>query len=202
VPETSALRVRADQSPMPRTPAESAVEADLRIQERHKVIQLQLISRNGKSERLAAEIAKFLGREAPLTPLAGAERDGLSIFATGPREYWVLADGDLAAKAMIALQEAVTESASVFNQSDSRHVFMLSGRHVLDVLAKGSPLDLCAQAFPRPGAAHSVIVHIPVLIVRCLEPDACEVLVPRSYAASFVAWLKEAALEQRPTVRG
>ena len=151
MPETSALRVRADQSPMPRTPAESAVEADLRIQERHKVIQLQLISRNGKSERLAAEIAKFLGREAPLTPLAGAERDGLSIFATGPREYWVLADGDLAAKAMIALQEAVTESASVFNQSDSRHVFMLSGRHVLDVLAKGSPLDLCAQHFPGRG---------------------------------------------------
>lgn len=201
MPETSASHIRADQSPMPRTPPESTGEEGLRIQEQRKVIQLQLISRNSKSEQLAAEIVKFLGRETPLAPLAGAERDSLSIFATGPREYWVLADGDLAAKAAIALQEAVAESASVFDQSDSRHVFLLSGRHVLDVLAKGSPLDLRAQAFPRPGAAHSVIAHMPVLIVQRLEPDACEVLVLRSYAASFATWLREAAFEQRPAVR-
>ena len=87
----------------------------------------------------------------------------------------------------------MAESASVFDQTDGRRGFVLSGRHALDVLAKAAALDLRSQTFPTLGAAHSMIAHIPALIVQ--RPDAYEILVPRSYASSFVAWLEEAAME-------
>jgi sarcosine oxidase subunit gamma len=184
-----------EQSPIPRVSAASADEAGVHVQEQHDVIRLQLISRNGKSEQLAVEVAKFLRRNSPLAALEGAERDGVSIFATAPLEYWVFAEKRLSNEAVAALERSVAESASVFDQSDSRRAFLISGRNVLDVLAKAVPIDLRSQAFPTPGATHSMIAHIPALIARRPESATYEILIPRSYASSFVAWLEEAAME-------
>jgi len=195
VPEPSVKRTPIDRSSTLRAFATSRDEAGVRVREQHDAIRLQLISRNGRSEQLATEVAKFLKRNSLLAPLEGGVLNGLSIFATGPLEYWVLADRGLATEAATVFQESVAESASVFDQSESRRTFLLSGRHVLDVLAKAVPIDLRSQAFPAPGAAHSMIAHIPVLIVRRPEPATCEILVPRSYASSFVEWLEEAAME-------
>lgn len=207
MPEPAAKRTPTDRTSIPRVPATSQDEAGVRVREQQDAIRLQLISRSGRYEQLASEIAKFMKRESQLSPTEGAERDGLSIFATGPLEFWLLANGGSAA-AVTALQACVAESASTFDQSDSRLTFVLSGRHALDVLAKATTLDLGSRTFPTPGAAHSMIAHIPALIVQ--RPDAYEILVPRSYASSFVAWLEEAAMEygyaaaasQRPSEAG
>ena len=154
MPEPAAKRSPIHRASIPRVPATSQDEAGVRVREQQGAIRLQLIARSGRYEQLATEIAKFMGRESRLAPMEGAERDGLSIFATGPLEFWVLADGGFAADAVTALQACVAESASVFDQTDGRRGFVLSGRHALDVLAKAASLDLRSQKFTTLGAAH------------------------------------------------
>jgi heterotetrameric sarcosine oxidase gamma subunit len=193
--DTAVKRTLGEPSLMPGSHKRSPNETGFLVQEQHDVVQLLLIARSGRVEELAATIAKFLERRTSLAPLEGAQRDGFHVFATGPVEYWVLADTPAAKECAGSLRELVAETASVFDQSESRRIFLLSGEHVSDVLGKGTPLDLRSPAFRGLAAAHSKIAEIPVLIVRRPDLDAYAVLVPRSYATSFVAWLKEAVRE-------
>ena len=167
----------------------------LSIQERRDVVQLQLIARNNRVAQAAEALAEFLGQQTALQPLEGAAKNGLSIFATGPREYWILAEGISAAQATTDVINITGQSASIFDQSDARIVIRLAGLNALNVLAKGTALDLGEDAFPQPGAAHTALNHIPAIIARHSVPSCFDVAIPRSYAASFMTWLRDAARE-------
>lgn len=164
------------------------------IRELRDVAQLQVIARKGHDAVLASRIAKHLGRKSPLRPLEGASANGLFVAATGPGEFWVLAEGRAARRAMKAVVGIVGDSASVFDQSHGRSVVRLEGAKAVEVLAKGTPLDLREPEFPPLGAAHTMIAHIPALIARRRE-NAFNLSVARSYAGSFSAWLRETGQE-------
>ena len=165
------------------------------ISEPRAVAQIQVISRKGKAAEAARSISTFLGRKDVLAPSEGAERNNLLICATGPLEHWVFAEGRGPSDAMNELHGIAGASASLFDQSAGRCVIRLAGSHAADVLAKGTSLDLQSEALRAPGASHSVIEHIPALVVRRGDPACYDISVPRSYAGSFIAWLGEAALE-------
>ena len=167
----------------------------LTIKERQNIIQLQLIARNNMSTRLSGLVTDFLDRERALSPMEGAKKKDLFVCATGPREYWILARKPDVIDALTQLQKIVEQAASVFDQGEGRFVIELTGRNVLDVLAKGTALDMQASGFPRQGATHTVIEHIPTLLVWRRDPSRYVLCVPRSYARSFMTWLCEASAE-------
>ncbi|MDA7947051.1 MAG: hypothetical protein MPJ78_06200 [Hyphomicrobiaceae bacterium] len=164
----------------------------VRIEELEDALQLQLFARNGKSGELARVVARFLKRKKPLAPLESAEQGGIFICAVGPREYWVLARGRSSAKNLGALEKVVKDHASVFEQTDGRFVIRLSGPRAADVLARGTSLDLHDPERPDAWGSHTLIEHIPALVLRHMHKSAAvyNVSVPRSYAGSFVAWLR------------
>jgi len=167
--------------------------SDISIHERPGVTQLQLVARNGKTAELAANISRFLARKTALAPSEGAANKGLFICATGPREYWVFTQTQNPSEAIEVLSKIIGSSASLFDQSQGKYVVRLAGKHVSGILAKGTALDLHRDAFPALGASHTVIEHIPALVAR--YADYHEISVPRSYANSFITWLREAARE-------
>ena len=165
---------------------------DVRIEEWEDAVQLQLFARNGKSGMLAKDVARFLKRKKPLEPLEGRERGGVFVCAVGPRECWVLARGYSGSKALADLEKAVDSHASVFDQTAGRFVIRLSGPRAVDVLARGTAIDLRDPAMPEAWGSHTFIEHMPALVLRRTRDGAAvyDVSVPRSYAGSFAAWLR------------
>ncbi len=163
-----------------------------RVEELAHVTQRQVFARNGQAEALAKMIARFLKQKKPLGPLQGAALGDLFICAVGPDEYWVLAQGSSAAKRMGEFEEAVAAHASIFDQSDGRFVVRLTGPGAEDVLARGTYVDLHDPALPARWGTHTLIEHIPALVLRrgTKSSDGYDISVPRSYAGSFVAWLR------------
>jgi heterotetrameric sarcosine oxidase gamma subunit len=164
----------------------------LAVEERRSVVQLQLIARSGQTAPLAASIATLLGRSAALAPLEGDGTEELFISATGPLEYWALAEGPRTADAVERVKAVSSGCASLFDHSHGRFVVRLSGTKAQTLLAKGTALDLRQPPFPARGAAHTAIAHMPALVIR-REPAVYDISGAGSYAGSFVAWLKEAA---------
>ena len=173
-------------------PETSGASDGVRIEELSDVTQRQLFARNGQIDALAKRVAGFLKQKKPLGPLQGGERGGVFVCAVGPREYWVVAQGRSAAKTVQELEKAVNSLASVFDQSDGRFVVRLSGPGAVDVLARGTSLDLHDPSLTNQWGAHTLIEHIPALVLRRESEDVAvfDVSVPRSYAGSFVAWLR------------
>ncbi len=179
-------------------------DAGVTISECRDALQLQLIARNGQAGALASEVKRHLRRKQALSPLEGAERDGLFICATGPHEYWAVADPRDAAKSVKALEKIAKGRASIFDQSDGRFLVHLSGPKAVDALAKGTSLDLGGAALPGECGVGTTIEHIPALISRRWLQGAAmyEVSVPRSYAGSFMTWLEEATREYGAIAEG
>ncbi|MCP4934380.1 MAG: hypothetical protein GY927_09295 [bacterium] len=177
------------------TPVRGKHEPGLIMEERRNILQFQLIARNNMSSQLSALVTQFLGAERMLLPMEGARHRGLFICATGPREYWILARKPDAIDALTQLQNMVEQAASVFDQGEGWFVIELTGRNALDVLAKRTALDMQASGFPTQGATHTVIEHIPTLLVWRRDPARYNLCVPRSYARSFMTWLCEASAE-------
>ncbi len=174
----------------PRTGGESS----LVIQERPNVTQLQVIARKNQGASLARQLSALLGVGKALAPLEGAEADGVHVYATGPMEYWVFSETHGAQALERRLSDELGDTASLFDQSHARFVVRLSGDGATGLLAKGTPLDLDAGAFPAQWASHTMIEHIPALVARRALPVCYDLSVPHSYAGSFLAWLAEAAL--------
>ena len=177
------------------TPRAGGGVVDLVIQEYPNVTQLQVIARKDQSAALARQISNLLGARKTLVPLEGADKEGIHIYATGPLEYWVFSTKHSAFELEKRLEDKLGDTASLFDQTHGRFVVRISGDDATRLLAKGTSLDLDESAFPIQGASHSMIEHIPVLVVRNTSPACYDLSVPRSYAGSLLAWFSEAAAE-------
>lgn len=175
---------------------------DVIIQERQEVTQLQLIARRNKAAQAAKSLARFLGRKNALATIEGAEGNDMFICATGPQEHWIFSEGLSASDAIVELDNIIGAYASLFDQSAGRCVIQLAGKNAVNVLAKGTSLDLHRELFPAQGAIHTVIDHIPVLVAQRTDPICYDVSLPRSYADSFITWLLQGAREYGYVITG
>lgn len=185
----------ADQRLTPGTYASAGRSPNLSIQEQGNPVLLQMICGSRNYAKVAKALALFLGRDHVLKPLEGAQRDGLLIAATGPTEFWIVASDHRTMAAISDLANIVDQTASLFDHSDGRIVFRLSGQNTIEVLAKGSAFDLRRQCVFPIGATHTAIEQVPALILWCDNPYYHDIVIPRSYRASFVAWLLKASSE-------
>ncbi len=149
-------------------------------------------ARKGAGAALAAKVKATYGADLPQRPQRIAAGD-LAFVGTGPGAWMAVGEaGPLGFADRLAADLAGL--ASVNDQSDGYAALRLEGPAVLDVLAKGVFLDLHDSAFPVGSAAGVVIAHIGAILWR-REAMVFEVLVFRSYAASFWQWVEESALE-------
>lgn len=92
------------------------------------------------------------------------------------------------------LSDTLGGSAAIVDQTHGLTAIAVSGRHVRDLLAKGTGVDLRPASFAADACAATQMEHTAVHL-RCTGEDAFELLVPTSQAASFWHFLTEMALE-------
>jgi sarcosine oxidase subunit gamma len=93
------------------------------------------------------------------------------------------------------LTEKFADCASVADLSHARVVLRVSGRNVRETLAKGIPIDLHPRVFSPGSVAVTAVSHIGVTVWQVDEKPTYDLLVFRSLAKSFWAWLSASAAE-------
>lgn len=86
------------------------------------------------------------------------------------------------------LRAQINTHAAVTDQSGAYRVLRLEGDAARELLASGIFIDFDPEGFP-PGSSEAVRCgHIAVIVLHRAD-GAFEILVPRSYCASFLHWL-------------
>jgi len=163
----------------------------LEITDRDGVGLATLVARRGARQMLRARLQSTFGidlREGPVLSIG----EGVLLVGTGA-DSWLAVSANHRRNFGAQLAGCFFESAAVCDQSDGYGLLRLTGAKAADVLQRLLPIDLHPQAFPIGSAASTITAHIPLLVWR-LNEATFEVAVFRSYAASFVHALNEAAL--------
>lgn len=134
---------------------------------RHLLTINTVIARKGKAKAVSEALAKLKNTE---------------VRWAGPDQYFVYGEVSLPG------------IASISDQSHGRVVFRLEGPKARAVLAKGTPVDLHASAFPVGKSAMTQMAHVGVHLTR-VGDDAFELSVFRGFSESFWEWLTEQAEE-------
>jgi len=142
-----------------------------------------------------AAVAGVLFQELPLeanTMTTGDHR----VFWLGPDEWQIVTAIDNTHGLVTRLREATSGlHASVSDLSGGQIAMHISGPGVLDVLAKGSTLDLTPAGFEKGACAQSGLAKASMLI-GCIDAEPVyEIVVRRSFADYVVRWLQQAATE-------
>lgn len=164
------------------------------ITEQLRTALASLIARRNCVEQLREAIRARWEADLPATPRI-AEGKGVRFIWAGPQR-WLAASTSINGTALVAsLRAATGDIASTSDQSDSRILLAVSGRHARDVLAKGIPIDLYPAKFHVGDTALTLAGHVGCQIWQTDDSPTYVLAVPRSYGASVRAWLDEAARE-------
>ena len=117
--------------------------------------------------------------------------DGTRALRLGPDQWLVKAPGG-DARALIARLAADAPGAAVNDVTHGRSTVHLAGPAARDVLAAGCPLDLHESVFAKGQCAASLLGHLQA-VIECVDADAFEITVTRSYGQDLLEWLMRAA---------
>lgn len=134
-------------------------------------------------------IVPFRGRASAVAGALGVdlpEPGGSVMLPDGSRLVWAGLDHWLlrGAAAEAALAERLAADAAAVDVSDGWAALTLAGARRGDVLARLVPIDLDPGVRPPGSAAHTLLRHVPCVIL--VRADGVLVLVPRSYARTAV----------------
>lgn len=157
------------------------------------------VSLRGEGDDLAFRQAaeSVLGFALPVEPNTTTRGDGGMAFWLGPSE-WLLCLSGLAETWIDRLSAALAGVHHALNDvSESRAAVRVSGPRVLDLLAKGTSLNLHPNVFPPGACAQSTLALTDVLLHRLAdEPEPVfDLHVHRSFADYLWRWLEAAAAE-------
>jgi methylglutamate dehydrogenase subunit D len=150
-----------------------------------------IIAGPGGEEQLAGTMKAANGL-APPPPGRIATGPSFDLIWAGPAK-WLAVSPDFTIAA--SLQKVLQGVAAVSDHSGSYGLLAISGEKARDMFAKGLALDLHPRKFKPGDAALPVIAHINVHIWQTDEVPSFKLVVPRSMAASFWAWLVHAGSE-------
>lgn len=144
---------------------------------------VSVIVRKGKGEALASAVKQAFGVALPDKAQLAC---GQSVsFLWSGHQHW-LAMADQSDNLLSILNTGLGESASLSEQSDSRIIFELSGARAREALEKLVPIDLHSRAFGPNDTALTLLGHITGQITQIDDTPTYELMVPRSFAESFV----------------
>jgi heterotetrameric sarcosine oxidase gamma subunit len=123
------------------------------------------------------------GEEASVTAGLAASGD-VSVRFTGPGEWLAVSQSETPDGLHRNLSLLLAETAYIFDQSDGRVVFRLSGPNARRILAKGIASDLHPAAFETGTSSNVLCGHISVNLARTGENEF-ELIVMRSFAVAL-----------------
>lgn len=130
-----------------------------------------------------ASVMAMEAEEAAVTAGLAASGD-VSIRFVGPGEWLVVSQSETPQELHRSLSLLLADNAYIFDQSDGRVVFRLSGPNVRRILAKGVGTDLHVSAFDIGTSSNVLCGHISVNLSRTGENEF-ELIVMRSFAQSL-----------------
>lgn len=133
-----------------------------------------------------ADLSRQLGGTLPASVGETALLAGCQAIRIAPRRVWLVGDGTLPSLFVDP------ELGCTVPLGEGRMRLKLRGRHVFDILAACVAVDW-ASPQAGPGRAVQTGFHrVPILALRTAL-DACDLLVPRSFARSLADWITEVA---------
>ena len=152
-----------------------------------------ILVRKGQRAALATRLRERFAIELPDGPRRAIAAE-VSLSGTGPGAWLASGSGGNAFAAL--LRDAISDLASVVDQSDGLAVLRLSGPDVRDVLCKLLFIDLDSRAFRVGDVAVTPVGHIGATLWRLDDTAdgsaAFEIAVHRSFAASLCDHLIQA----------
>lgn len=143
---------------------------------------LLAMARRGKGAALNQALKTRFGTATAGKPKA-VTADEATLVWTAPDQYFVLTP-DRGSSLLEQIEEALSDSASVSEQSDSRAWIRISGKRSRDALAKMIAIDLHPSVFRNGDAAATPMSHIPVHLWRS-QGDVFNILVPSGFAVAL-----------------
>jgi methylglutamate dehydrogenase subunit D len=138
--------------------------------------------------------------ELPRSP-GFLRQSSTDIICVGPRQWLVRRDRGAVPALERELIAALGETASIFDQTDGRALFRLSGSRAREALSKGVLLDLHPAVFGRGSAASTSIAYMSVTFWQIDDQPTYDLVAFRSFAESLWHWLVEASVEFGVEVR-
>jgi heterotetrameric sarcosine oxidase gamma subunit len=172
------------------------IEAGVSLTEIRNFDLIQVMARRGKGAQMASATKARFGVAAPDAPKAVQTEDA-SLIWSGPDQFLVLSKDSK--HSIDTLSQALSQSASLSDQSHARALVSVSGTKARTMLAKLSSIDLHPEAFPVGAAAATSIDHTSVNLWRGSDrPDGQAVfnlLVFATFAESLWHTMLDAAAE-------
>lgn len=175
------------EAPFLELPLKGIRHGELVVSGRHDLGLVTLAARKAQNTTLASCVREHFQVELPLGPFRAAAGE-IAFASLGPgawlvtheRGYRVLVD---------ALKPAVSDIASIADQSDGLAVLRLSGSGVRDTLCKLVSLDLHARVFDVGTVACTTVAHIASILWRLSDCDdgtpVFEIAIHRSFSEYF-----------------
>jgi len=147
---------------------------------------------HGKADDPALEdaVSAAFGLALPSVNKA-TEAGGRTLAWLGPKEWLALCPADQEAAAAEALRAARVSHVSV---GHGRALISLSGSRSLDLLRKGTSLDVHPRSFAPGDCAQTRLARLAVLLIP-REPEGFDMICDRGFAEYLWLWLKDAARE-------
>lgn len=119
---------------------------------------------------------------------------GVTVMWAGADQYYVQSLSHAEGALEVEMKRKLAGIASVSDQSHGRVTLVVEGPKARNLLAKGTPVDVHADAFSIGSSAVTQMAHVGVHLTR-VGQDAFQLSVFRGFSESFWEWLTEQALE-------
>ncbi|TPJ79061.1 sarcosine oxidase subunit gamma [Mesorhizobium sp. B2-6-2] len=134
-----------------------------------------------------ADLSRQLGAALPAVAGETVAVAGWLAVRIAPRRFWLIADGG----PQVDWNIDPTLGCSL-SLSEGRMRLKLSGPQTFNALKGSVAIDWDSPCASPRRALQTGLHHVPVLLLRN-GPDACDILVPRSFVRSVIEWLADIA---------
>ncbi|HKE40423.1 MAG TPA: sarcosine oxidase subunit gamma family protein [Casimicrobiaceae bacterium] len=142
------------------------------------------------------EARELFGVVLPLTPNTIARSGSVNALWLAPASWLLIEGGTSALVDFAAKRDALNAvGGALFDVSDSRIAWRISGIHAATLLAKHCPLDFHVRAFPTGTCAQSLFGRVNALFVRAEDYSGFTLMVARSFAHDVWHALCESAAQ-------
>lgn len=149
------------------------------------------------NEAFAKAASGVLGCAPPIEPNTAASSDDYTVFWLGPDEWLIHCTEDARQNLVDALRAALEgQHSAVADVSDYYVVMRLSGARTMEVLSKGTPLDLHPRTFATGACAQTRFGHATVLLHKVTD-DTVDLQVRWSFAVYVWTHIVDGTREYR-----
>ncbi len=164
------------------------------VEQRRELAIVSVIARIGKRAALSRRVLERFGIELPSGPKRST--DGGLAWAGIRGDCWIVTKEHADYGLCLSLSEGLTDLATVVEQSDGLEILRLAGPKIRDALSRMVPVDVHPRVFKVGDVATTIAAQIRVTLWRLDDlvdgAGAFEVVVPRSFMASFLRALSHA----------